>query len=160
MTITPITDDLWPDILRIQREAYSTIEPESLEVMRGKWLHSPELCFVCRDPDEGICAYVLAHRWHSLQPPKLHQPLESDSGGAVLFLHDLSISRRLAGRGVGKQLAERVLNRARAVGLHSALLVSIQSSQGFWARLGFQATTDDAGTSYGEQAQIMVMDLG
>lgn len=159
MSISSITDELWPDILRIQREVYSAIEPESLEVMRSKWLHSPEFCFVYRDAEHGVAAYLLAHAWHSRQPPKLHCPLPPDSGGDVLFVHDLSISQKLAGRGVGRKLVQRVLKQASDCEKRQALLVSIQASEGFWSKMGFMASPQAADAAYGDRACVMGMEL-
>ena len=159
MSISAITDKLWPDILRIQREVYSAIEPESLEVMRSKWLHSPEFCFVYRDAEHGVAAYLLAHAWHSRQPPKLHCALPPGSGGDVLFVHDLSISRKLAGRGVGRRMVQQVLERAIAKGKREALLVSVQASGGFWSRMGFVASPQATDIAYGNKASVMSMEL-
>ena len=106
MTIRQISEELWPDIMRIQREAYDNIEPESLEVMRSKWLHSPEFCFVHRESGGHVGAYLLGCAWTGM---------------------------RLTGAGIGRQLVQCVLERATADGLRAALLVSIQGSAGFWA---------------------------
>lgn len=152
-----ITDDLWPAILTLQREVYHAIEPEPLEVMRGKWLASPEYCLVLRD-SEGVGAYLLAHVWHSLQPPRLYAPLPAGLRGELLFVHDLAISPRLAGRGVGRALVGEVLQRAAGDGKRAALLVAIQGSQAFWEKFGFQALAYAPDAGYGPGACAMLLE--
>jgi hypothetical protein len=52
----------WAPILRIQREVYYAIVPESELVMRSKASHSPDTCLVCVDPDATVIAYCPAKR--------------------------------------------------------------------------------------------------
>lgn len=154
--VQAITDDLWPAILTLQREVYHTIEPESLEVMRGKWLASPEYCFVHRD-GSGVGAYLLAHAWHSMLPPRLHAALPDELTGNILFVHDLAIAPRLAGHGVGRSMVEHLLRCAADDGKQSALLVAIQASRPFWSKFGFRALDYAPDASYGPGACAMLL---
>lgn len=159
MSIRFIQESHWPAISRVQAEAYSQIEPESVAVLQSKWSRSPDLCFVYEHA-QCVQGYVLAHRWHCEPPPKLYQLLPKAEAGDLLFLHDLALSSRIAGQGVGKALVNRVLAQAKAQGLTQARLVSIQGSEGFWQQFGFQTVQDvPVCASYGEDAQLMACDL-
>src|SRR5690606_32783684 len=52
LTIEPIEDAMWAGIQRVQSEVYLDVEPESTEILRSKWLHSPACCFAMRKGDE------------------------------------------------------------------------------------------------------------
>jgi ribosomal protein S18 acetylase RimI-like enzyme len=170
MPIQPITQTMWAEILKIQAEAYSDIEPESLEVLQSKWQQSPNCCFVylkeksleekSEQEEKSILGYLLAHAWHSETPPKLYQPLPEGSRGSILFLHDLALSKRAAGRGVGSEMVKHLLDSATSSGFQKALLVSVQDSVLFWKKHGFvEVTNQQANESYGEDAKIMMRAL-
>ena len=165
-SIQAITQTMWPEILKIQAEAYSDIEPESLEVLQSKWRQSPDCCFVYLEEKEqegqngqegkNILGYLLAHAWHSETPPKLYQTLPEDSHGSILFLHDLALSKRAAGRGVGSQIVKHLLATGTKSGFQNALLVSVQDSVLFWQKHGFvEVANQQASESYGEDAKVM-----
>ena len=76
MPIRAITDGMWGSILELEAAAYAGIEPESLETLKSKWVASPELCFVY-ELEGQVVAYLLAHSWNSMEPPKLFEPLDN-----------------------------------------------------------------------------------
>lgn len=154
-TITAIDEDSWQHIVRIQAEVYVDIEPESVETLRSKWHNSPQCCFLSTT-EQGVCAYLLAHAWHSNSPPKLYVPAPVAPLGDVLFIHDLAVSNRAAGMGVGKQMVKHLLENAKARGFRGALLVAVQNSVPFWQKFGFaQVSVPAASASYGADAQVM-----
>ncbi|MBU1296094.1 MAG: GNAT family N-acetyltransferase [Gammaproteobacteria bacterium] len=176
MPIQPITQTMWAEILNIQAEAYSAIEPESLEVLQSKWQQSPDCCFAYlgerswleekseleeqSGQEKNILGYLLAHAWHGETPPKLYQTLPEGSHGPTLFLHDLALSKRAVGRGVGSQMVKHLLDTAVSSGFQKALLVSVQDSVPFWQKHGFVEMTDQqASESYGEDAKVMMRAL-
>lgn len=171
MSVVPVRDEMWGEILKIQSEAYSELEPESLETLRSKFLVSPDLCFVYRDDgtqvgssqtqnklieSKDILSYLIAHQWHSETPPKLYQPLPNGSAGNWIFLHDLSVVKAAAGKGIGKKMVSHLLAQARAKFINKILLVSVQKSVGFWEGFGFKVVhNQQASLEYGEDAKIM-----
>ena len=162
LSIDPIDDTLWADIQRVQAEVYHQFEPENQATLRSKWLASPDCCFVARtrqnDPARpGVLAYLLAHAWHSDTPPKLYQPIAPGAGtGHHLFLHDLAVSRRAAGLGLGRQMVERLLAVARKLDFVQVRLVAVQGSVPFWRKMGFEPVPgQQAGASYGADATLM-----
>ncbi len=159
MSIRPISDSLWRDIERIQAQAYCDLEPESLAVLQSKWLRSPESCFVYQKADKTV-GYLLAHRWHSLSPPKLYQTLPEEVSGDILFLHDLALSQEAAGEGIGSKMIEYLVALATKADYRKIVLVSVQASERFWGKQGFQTiTSESVDSAYGEEAALMVRSL-
>lgn len=159
LTIEPIEENMWIGIQRVQSEVYLDVEPESTDILRDKWRHSPACCFAMRKGDE-VLAYLLAHAWDSIYPPKLHQPLPAENQGQGLFLHDIAVSRRLTGVGAGTQLVKRLLETAGQLGYRHIRLVAVQGSGSFWQKLGFQAVPGlKPSACYGSDATVMQQTL-
>ena len=154
MSVKPIAADMWPEILRLQREAHSSVEPESKAVLQSKWLRSPEVCFVYQD-NEQISGYLLAHTWSEETPPSLFKLLPEKRKGFQLFLHDLVVCNSASGRGIGSKLLEHLVRSAILQGYETIRLVSVQDSSMFWEKLGFIRVDRPVCGSYGEGAQLM-----
>ncbi|EKO3454205.1 GNAT family N-acetyltransferase [Vibrio fluvialis] len=155
MVITNIDDAMWPGILAVQHEMYTEVAPEKLAVLQSKWRQSPQSCFVFRTGDK-VDAYVIAHTWNRAQPPKLHKELPSDCAGETLFLHDLAVSNRVAGRGIGSRLVKRIVDVGAILNCAEIRLVSVQESAAFWHRHGFIPLADvEVSECYGEGACVM-----
>lgn len=113
--------------------------PEGEAVFAERLTLFPAGCFlaeVAGDP----AGYALAHPWTENAPPALdtllrHLPERPD----CLYLHDVALSAAARGSGLGRALVERLLGLARQQALPRIGLVAVNNSQGFWARLGFQA---------------------
>src|SRR3546814_11969477 len=63
----------------------------------------------------------------------------TDGEADCLYLHDLAVAVRAAGRGIGPALVRHNLQQAGAAQLRSSALVSVQDSTGFCSRLGSEA---------------------
>ncbi|MBL4800073.1 MAG: GNAT family N-acetyltransferase [Oleispira sp.] len=160
MTITKISETSWDAILHIQEEAYTGVAPEDVDVLKGKWEISPESCFVYTVVNEPVLAYLLAHSWNSLEPPKLFEQVPENSVGDILYLHDLAVSNRARGMGVGKQLAKKLIEVAKVHQYSKVLLVAIQDSSRFWASLGFREISSvPVCSSYGDDAKLMSLEV-
>lgn len=156
MTISPIINDSWGGILAVQEEAYTGLPPEDVNVLKSKWLVSPETCFIETAEEGLIRGYLLAHPWHSDEPPKLFEVLPMNTDGSVLYLHDLAISNAARGMGIGKRLSQKLLDTAKIKGFEKVLLVAVQGSEGFWSALGFSEITDvPVCSSYGSNAKLL-----
>lgn len=155
MPIKPIDDTSWSGIVKVQAEAYFQVEPESLDVLKSKWLRSPECCFVYEKAGK-VVGYLLAHAWNSEVPPKLFQTLPEGTDGPIIFLHDLAISRDASGEGIGRKMVVHLLQIVKTLGFQQIRLVSVQDSLGFWQKHGFSRIEhQEVCTSYGEDAQLM-----
>ena len=153
--VNTICDADWPDMIRVQAEAYHSLAPESKEVLRSKWLTSPESCFICRDKNKTAVAYLLAHPWAHASPPKLHTRIESTIEADQWFIHDLAVLPQMAGNGIASQLLNALLSALPQV--RQFQLVAVQGSTQFWAGKGFVPVNQgEHYSSYGVGAQQMI----
>ncbi|MGR7920910.1 GNAT family N-acetyltransferase [Zobellella denitrificans] len=160
LSIEPITEAAWPQILALQAECYQEVAPESEAVLRSKWRASPATCLQCRDRGSALLGYLLSHPWPHAGLPALHREYEIAGPCDRLYLHDLAVSPRAHGLGVGKGLVDALLDRARAQGCARISLVSVQGSEGFWARFGFRPLRNaDLCASYGDAPRAMALEL-
>jgi ribosomal protein S18 acetylase RimI-like enzyme len=125
-----------PAVMQIQAQCYAPSLLESAAVIARRLHNNPQQCWVAEDT-LGVCAYLFAY------PSKLGSitPLDGDfprhAAPDCLYLHDLAVANRAAGRGIGPQLVAHGLNHARDQALPWSALVSVQDSAGFWNRQGF-----------------------
>ncbi len=155
MPIKPIDDTSWSGIIKVQAEAYSQVEPESLDVLKSKWLRSPQSCFVYEKAG-NVVGYLLAHSWNRDAPPKLFQTLPVVTDGPIIFLHDLAVSSDASGEGIGGKMVAHLLQIAKASGFQQIRLVSVQNSLAFWQKQGFLPIEhQEVCSGYGEDAQLM-----
>lgn len=98
----------------------------------------PEGALGCFDED-GLCGYAFGVPLKQGWTLELRTPLEKIPEGAdTFYVHDVAVADRCRGRGVGRALATRLLNVARARGFTRSELVSVQGSAPFWERFGFR----------------------
>jgi len=98
----------------------------------------PHLAWVAEDV-EGVCGYLFAYPSRLGKVTPLDGEFHSDGEADCLYLHDLAVARRAAGRGIGPALVRHNLKQASSIRLRYSALVSVQDSTGFWSRLGYQA---------------------
>ncbi len=159
MSITAITESNWADILELQQGVYLQVAPESLDVLKSKWLTSPESCLVLYE--EGmLMGYLLAHSWSQEMPPKLFKPLPENCKGSTLFVHDLAVHKNSTGKGIGKRLITHIIKIAKLNGYQKIMLVAVQGSTEFWLKQGFMSVNQEVSECYGENAQLMLMSVG
>lgn len=125
-----------PAVMQIQAQCYAPELHERESVVRRRLAQNPAQCWVAEDA-EGVCAYLFAY------PSRLGSitPLDGDFARHAepdcLYLHDLAVARRAAGRGVGPRLVSHGLQQGQRQSLPWAALVAVQDSAGFWMRQGF-----------------------
>ncbi len=159
MSISVITENSWVDILKIQEEAYVEIPPEDVDILKSKWLSSPNTCSVYLEHDNILSAYLLAHPWPSELPPKLHE-ISPVTSSVNLYLHDLALAHEAKGKGIAKKLVENLIETAKIQGYKKILLVAVQNSSGFWGKFGFLHMPNAViCLSYGHSAKLMVLEL-
>ncbi|WDE10393.1 GNAT family N-acetyltransferase [Thalassomonas haliotis] len=159
MSISPINENSWDDIVKIQEEAYTDIAPEDVKVLKSKCYSSPQTCAVYSDHKGKVLAYLLAHPWASETPPKLNEKI-SVTYGSTLFIHDLALALEGRGKNIGRELVQNLIANAKTQSFVKILLVAVQNSTGFWAKFGFlNIPCEDICPSYGENSQLMVLEL-
>lgn len=153
-----------PAVLAVQEESYASELLETAEVVRQRLQAFPDLAWVAEDA-AGVCAYLFGYRSRTGEVTPLDGAFAEPADANCLYLHDLAVASRAAGRGIGPALVERNLAQGRASQLKYSALVSVQDSQPFWSRLGYAAheALDEAQAcnlaSYGVPAIYMVKAL-
>ena len=127
-----------PAVLAIQEESYAAGLLEDEAVIRARLAASPQLAWVAEDA-HGVCGYLFAYRSRLGKVTPLDGAFRPDAEADCLYLHDLAVARRAAGRGIGPALVQHNLQQARTARLRYSALVSVQDSAGFWSRLGYRA---------------------
>lgn len=159
MSISPINENSWDGIVKIQEEAYTDIAPEDVKVLKSKWYSSPQTCAVFTDHKGKVLAYLLAHPWASEIPPKLNEKIPVINS-PILFIHDLALAIEGRGKNIGKELVQNLIHNAKAKSYVKILLVAVQNSTGFWAKFGFiNIPSEEICSNYGENSQLMVLEL-
>lgn len=162
--LRPMAEHDIPAVLAIQQESYASELLESAEIIRQRLLAAPDLAWVAEDAS-GVCAYLFGYRSHAGKVTPLDGAFAQPADADCLYLHDLAVSGRAAGRGIGPRLVQRLLERGRSSRLKYSALVSVQDSQGFWRRQGYAELAElDAHqqrnlASYGVPAVYMVKSL-
>lgn len=129
-------DDLHA-VLAVQAACYPPVMQEAGEVVRSRIRAAAATSFVAECGGK-VCAYVFAYRSSQGVVTPLDAHFKVLEEGDTLYIHDLSVSPAAAGRGLARQLVERLRRLARDEGLAYCALVSVQDSQRFWERLGFR----------------------
>lgn len=125
-------------VLQIQRHCYPEDLLEGEVVIRARLASHPEFAWVAEDA-EGVCAYLFAYPSRVGKVTPLDGAFPQAEAADCLYLHDLAVHPRATGRGLGPALVRHKLALGRARQLRYSALVSVQDSEGFWARLGFAA---------------------
>ena len=126
-------------LFTLQAESYPPSLRDSREAFASR-LRLGEGCCHVAELDQRAVGYILAHPWLSRQPPAVDTVLAppSGDGARILYVHDLSVSARAKGTGLGGRLVDAVLEAGRRGGLASAELVAVPGAAGFWQRMGFR----------------------
>lgn len=162
--LRPMREHDIPAVLAIQQESYTEQLLESAEIIRQRLLDFPGLAWVAEDA-EGVCAYLFGYRSRAGKVTPLDGAFAEPQAADCLYLHDLAVSRRAAGRGIGPDLVQHLLEQGRSRRLKYSALVSVQDSQSFWSRLGYAVAEELDNVqqrnlaSYGVPAVYMVKPL-
>lgn len=161
MNIQTIKETNWNAILDIQSEAYQEVNPENVEVLKSKWIASPETCFVCLSDQGKVLGYLLSHPWNNIEPPKLFEPLPNIQGGEHFYLHDMAISPQSKGQGLGQAMVKELFEEVQKKGVKIIRLVAVQGAESYWSIHGFKVVIEakiggvKIGSSYGKDAVLM-----
>ena len=142
MELRPLTPADIGELHRLEAEAYLPELHESNDSFLQLMRLYPEGAFGCFD-DEGLCGYAFATPTKAGTTLELRVPLERIADDAdTFYIHDVAVSARCRGRGIGGMLAERLLDLAREKGFRRSELVSVQGSAPFWKRFGFESVRE------------------
>lgn len=153
--IQTIEEQDWKEILKIQSDAYYEIIPESISVLKSKWLLSPNTCFVYKENNK-VLAYLLAHPWQENSAPDLNEELKEAIISDGIFIHDLAVRKINHKKGIGTKLYQHMESYAKQKRIRFLGLISIQTSKVFWEQKGFfQTKISKDLKSYGKDAIYM-----
>lgn len=126
------------DLHRLEAEAYRPELHESDAAFLQLIRLFPEGAFGFFDAG-GLCGYAFGAPTTAGTLLPLRQPLAALPAGAdTFYIHDVAVTARCRGRGIGRMLAAELLAVARARGFARSELVSVQGSAPFWRRFGFE----------------------
>lgn len=154
-------------VMQVQAACYATGLHEAAAVIAARLAVSPQTAWVFEDA-QGIGGYLVAYRSEIGAVAPFDQVFVPVEQGACLYVHDVAVSPRLAGQRVAQQVLAQAQCAAMAQGMCGSGLVSVQGSQAFWQRLGYQVLSPlhmrlDARTalqSYGVGAVYMTQIWG
>lgn len=153
-----------PGVMAVQSDCYGPAFLEPLEVLVQRWHASPETGWVAVS-DGAVAAYLVGYRSELGCLTALGAGFCPLPDGDTLYLHDLAVSPRAAGAGLGPRLVDLALREAWSGGCGHSALVSVQGSQAWWQRRGYRpvAALDDparaALSTYGDGAVYMAQAL-
>lgn len=152
-TIRPMSPLDLPAVLCVQAACYPPAMQEPGAVVAQRLDAASATCVVACDGD-GVCGYLFAYPSRLGSITALGAPFAPAADAGTLYLHDLAVAPRAAGRSLARALVEAVLGRWPG----DAALVAVQDSARFWHALGFRAHATDAAelTTYPAGALYMV----
>lgn len=124
------------NVVRIQAEAYVDEMLESETVIAARFAQVPDTSWVV-ESEQGVCGYLVGYLSLAGVVTPWGEGFSHKPDADHLYLHDLAISRSVAGCGLGPLLVNHALSTARQRRLAGAALVSVQNSRAFWQKMGF-----------------------
>lgn len=164
VVVRPLALSDLADLLAVQLACYGEGFVESGDVFARR-LASPANCSLVLDQGGKVCAYLAAYRSVRGKVTPLHGDFVVVPAADTLYLHDMAVLPTCAGQGLARALLAPLWERAVQEGLRHTALVSVQGSQGYWARHGYaEQVLQDAVqrqrlATYGEGATYMVRRL-
>ena len=156
-------DDL-PGLLQVQRACYGDEYVEGAEVFARR-IASTVNCSLVLECEGVVCAYLAAYRSRAGKVTPLHGDFEAISAPDTLYLHDMAVHPDFAGQGLAHALLQRMRDLAKHAALPCSGLVSVQGSQAYWARQGYELhelrdpQQQASLASYGEDAVYMLASI-
>ncbi|MER7838639.1 GNAT family N-acetyltransferase [Streptomyces sp. NPDC096040] len=156
--IRPITDADWDAIVAMESRAYTALGlSEGRAALRSRADAAPDTCFVL-DADSVPAGYLLALPYPPFGYPDLERTevavLPSPSA-RNLHLHDIVVTERLRGRGLGQRLLNHLTLTACSRGFERISLIAVGRSEPFWSARGFTAYPGISPGGYGANAVYM-----
>ncbi|MFD3587860.1 GNAT family N-acetyltransferase [Streptomyces sp. NPDC058683] len=156
--IRHITDADWDTIVALESGAYTALGlSEGRAALRSRADASPDTCFVL-DVGSRPAGYLLALPYPSFGYPDLARteaPALLARSPRNLHLHDIVVTERLRGRGLGRRLLDHLTLTARSRGFERISLIAVGHSEPFWSAHGFTPYPGISPGGYGANAVYM-----
>lgn len=177
-------DKLINIILESQQTVYPIELVEPQQIFEKIIICSPELCWFARIKQveaenlirnsSKFVGHLIAHYWVDIQhPPRLNSISDiltlpstnkDELGYQNIFIHDLTIIPDMVNTGIGRELMTRFLEYLSSLSQPVIIsLVSVNCSQKFWAKFGFEPITKpteqqlDILKTYGDDTAVIMM---
>lgn len=124
-------------IMQIQAQCYPPSMQEGEEVVLSRMRVAGDTSFVASDMGL-VRAYVFGYPSLMGKATPLGNRFTVPANPDTLYIHDLSVSPAASGQGLARALIDSIVGCARERRLSNLALVSVQDSQAFWERLGFE----------------------
>jgi GNAT superfamily N-acetyltransferase len=144
--LRPMREDDLPGVLALQAACYPPAMQEPGAVVLARLRAAPASTLVALNDTAGVCAYVFAYPSRRGRITALHAGFVPAPDADTLYIHDLAVDPRVHGRGLGRRLAQALLDGARGRGLRHAALVAVLDARPFWESLGFAITDPGEGS--------------
>lgn len=135
-TVCALAPQHLPGLLAVQQACYGAALIEGAQVFARR-LASPANCSLVLEDAGQVVAYLAAYESVRHKVTPLQGDFEAVAAPDTLYLHDMAVLPQCAGRGLAQALLAPLYARAATRGLQRAALVSVQGSQGYWARQGY-----------------------
>ncbi|MFE4962594.1 GNAT family N-acetyltransferase [Streptomyces sp. NPDC056660] len=156
--IRHITDADWDTIVALESRAYTALGlSEGRAALRSRADASPDTCFVL-DVGSRPAGYLLALPYPSFGYPDLARteaPALPAGSADNLHLHDIVVTERLRGRGLGQRLLNHLTLTAGSRGFERISLIAVGHSEPFWSARGFTPYPGISPGGYGANAVYM-----
>lgn len=129
------------NVVGIQAECYVPHMNESAAVIALRLAAAPATNWVAELAGE-VVAYLAAYPSLLGKVTPLGGCFEVPVTPDCLYLHDLAVSSRARGSGVGSALVRHARAVAVSTGLPHSALVSVQDSRQYWERQGYRVMDD------------------
>jgi GNAT superfamily N-acetyltransferase len=130
-----------PSLLAIQRACYVTAMVEDEATVRARYGAAPSTAWIAEDA-AGVGAYFVGYPSTLGKVTPLGSTFLVPPAPSSLYFHDLAVSPRMAGKGVGSTLVRHALEAGRRAGFRYSCLVSVQDSLAFWRAQGYEQWHD------------------
>lgn len=123
-------------VFHVQTQTYVPQMVEPVALLRERLQVAASCCWVACDA-LGVAAYLMSYPSVSGKISRLGAPFLVAAIPDTLYLHDVAVGQRLAGKGAGTALIQQALQYARQQGWPYVGLVSVQGTLTFWQKQGF-----------------------
>jgi GNAT superfamily N-acetyltransferase len=126
-------------VVETQRVCYRPELNESAESYLIKLAIFPDGCLGAFEGSQ-MAGYLFGHPWlFGTKVPLDCRMYELPANPDCMYFHDLAVVPAWRATATGRLLVERLVDVARSHGLSKFALISVQNSEGYWARWGFNA---------------------
>ena len=152
-------------ILTVQRVCYPNMLLEEGAALNSKLVIGQEFSVgvyknKVEDEQAEMIAYIISFPWVARKKVAFNTESNLNTGEVAdeLYIHDLAVAPSERRNGIGEWLVREVIKKAKMSQLRNIRLISVNSSELFWASLGFSAEDGDV-EGYGEGARYMGLKL-